>query len=84
MTTAKEFVEFWFKNSVHPDERYGMRRGQEAVQALVDNLLRAGEAEGFTKKQIESEVGSDVAGYIRASIDRQNMAEDERLRKERK
>jgi hypothetical protein len=43
-------------------------------------LIQAAEAEGFTRGQIEAEIGGDIAGYIRASIDAQNKAEDERLR----
>ena len=80
MATAKEFVEFWIENSVHPDERYGVRRGQEAVQRLADALIQAAEAEGFTRGQIEAEIGGDIAGYIRASIDAQNRAEAARIR----
>lgn len=82
MATAKEFVEFWLENSVHADERYGVRRGSEAVQHLADNLVRAAEGEGFSKSQIEAEIG-DLYDYIRASIDRQNTAEDTRLGKQR-
>jgi hypothetical protein len=81
MVTAKEFVEFWLENSVHADERFGPRRGCEAVQHLADNLVRAAEVEGFTKQQMEAELGDELTHYIRASIDRQNKAEDTRLGK---
>jgi hypothetical protein len=82
MATAKEFVEFWLEVSVHPDEQYGPQRGREAVQALADELVHAAEAEGFTKAQVEAEIG-ELPEFIRASIDRQNAAERDRLKKER-
>jgi hypothetical protein len=84
MASAEEFIEFWLENSVHPDERFGIRRGREAVQQLADDLVRAAEAQGFTKEQVEAELGGDLAGYIRTSIDKQNKAEDDRLRKNEK
>ena len=83
MATAKEFVEFWLENSVHPDEQFAVRRGRVEVQQLADNLVRAAEGQGFSKQQIEAELGGDIYEYIRASIDRQNKAEDQRLAKNR-
>ena len=83
MATAKEFVEFWLGNSVHADEQYGVRRGSEGVQHLVDALVQAAEQQGFTKAQMEAEIG-DLYEFIRASIDRQNNAEDKRLGKPRR
>lgn len=78
MATAKEFVEFWLDTSVHPDEEFGTRRGRDAVEELVDNLVRKAEEQGFTKGEIEAEIG-DLYDHIRASIDRQNRDEDKRL-----
>lgn len=78
MASAKEFVEFWLVSSVHPDELYAVRRGRKAIQQLADNLVRAAEEQGFTKAQVEAEIG-DLYTFIRASIDRQNKAEDDRL-----
>ena len=81
MATPKEFVEFWLENSVHPDEQFGLRRGRPPVQQLADNLIRAAEDQGFSKQQIEAELGGDIFAYIRFSIDQQNDAEHERLEK---
>ena len=53
MATAKEFVEFWLQNSVHADEQFGARRGRVEVDQLVDNLVRAAEAQGFTRQQLD-------------------------------
>ena len=83
MASAKEFVEFWLENSVHPDEQFGPKRGREAVQRLADNLVRAAEEQGFTQAQMEAEIGN-LYDFIRASIDQQNQAEDARLAKDKR
>lgn len=83
VANVKEFVEFWLQNSVHPDEQFGLRRGREGVQHLVDSLLRAAEGQGFNRAQIEAELG-DPYEYIRASIDRQNATQNKSLGKDKK
>jgi hypothetical protein len=83
VATAKEFVEFWLENSVHADEPLGTRRGRPEVQQLAENLVRAAEAQGFARQQIEAALGGDIYDFIRASIDRQNKAEGSRLSKEK-
>ena len=82
MATVKEFVEFWLENSVHADEQLAARRGREDVERLVDNLVRAGEDQGFTKQQMEAELGGDLYAHIRASIDSQNKSEIKRRKEE--
>jgi hypothetical protein len=83
VATIKEFVEFWLENSVHADEPLGPRRGRADIQELVDRLVRFAEGQGYSKPQIEAEIG-DLHKYIRASIDQQNTDEAARLRKEPK
>lgn len=82
MATAREFVDFWLANSVHPDEQYGVQRGEKAVWQLVDGLIEAARGQGFAKAQIETEIG-DLYGYIRTSIDKQNAMETGRLQRNR-
>jgi len=82
LATAKEFVEFWLENSVHPDEQFGRKQDGVAVERLVEGLLVAAEAQGFSKKQMEDELGGDIHSYIRNSIDSQNADERARLEKE--
>ena len=79
--TAKEFVDFWLDVSVHADEQDGPRQDHAAVQQLADNLLAARD-QGFSKEQVEAELGDDLEASIRASIDRQNVDEATRLRNE--
>jgi hypothetical protein len=83
VATAKEFLDFWLENSVHADEQYEAGRGQADVQRLADHLVRAAEEQGFSKQQIEAELGGDIYAIIRSSIDRQNQSEEERLRKDK-
>jgi hypothetical protein len=83
VATAKDFVDFWLENSVHADEQFQVKRGRAEVDRLVENLVRAAEAQGFTRKQIEDELGGDIRAFIRASIDRQNSSEEARRRGER-
>lgn len=83
MATAKEFVEFWLENSVHPDEQFAVRRGQPEVEELVRRLLVAAESQGFTRQQIEVELGGDISAHIRESIESQNTAEDARRKLDR-
>jgi len=81
VATPKEFVEFWLENSVHADEQYSPRRGRKSVQRLADNLVIAAQSQGFTKAQLEAEIGN-LYDYIRAMIDQKNKTEDERLAKD--
>ena len=79
MATAREFVEFWLLKSAHPDEQFSVRRGRAAIRQLADNLIRAAEGEGFTRTQIEVELGGSIYSHIRRRIAQQNAAEDLRL-----
>jgi hypothetical protein len=78
VAATREFVEFWLENSVHADEQFGAKRGRVEVDRLVGSLVQAAEAQGFTRQQVEDELGGGMRGFIRASIDWQNEAEDTR------
>lgn len=80
MATVREFVDFWLENSVHADEEFGPRRGRQAIEQLVQNLIRAADDQGITKAQIEAELGSPY-DFIRARIDEKNRNEASRLKK---
>ncbi|WP_143668643.1 hypothetical protein [Streptomyces sp. Alain-F2R5] len=82
MSTAKEFVEFWLKNSVHADEQFSVRRGRPEIDELVRRLLTAAKDQGFAQEQIEAQLGGDIYDYIRSSIDSQNAQETSRLKRD--
>jgi hypothetical protein len=75
MTAAREFVDFWLENSVHADEQMVARRGREDVLKLTDRLIVAANRQGFTKQQMEAEIG-DLYSYIRNSIDNSERRRD--------
>jgi hypothetical protein len=79
MTAAREFVDFWFTNSVHPDEQLSARRRRGSVQELADKLVVAASGQGLTREQVEAEIG-DIYAYIRTGIDFQNVTETARLK----
>ncbi len=81
MPAAREFVDFWLENSVHADEQMSARRGREQIQTLTDRLVAAASGEGFTRPQIEAEIG-DLFGYIRARVDAKNAGETARWRRD--
>jgi hypothetical protein len=78
-SAAKEFIEFWLQNSVHADEQMVGRRGREAILKLADRLVVAAGHQGFSKQQIDAEIG-DICTHIRASVDAKNSSETTRLR----
>lgn len=79
MSDASDFADFWITNSVHSDEQMSHRRGREDVQKLADRLVVAANYQGFTKEQMEAEIG-DLFSYIRERVDSQNIGETKRLR----
>jgi hypothetical protein len=80
VATVKTSVEFWLENSVHADGRSGPYRGRADIREMAERLVRFAEGQGYTKQQIESEIG-DICGYIRAGIDRLNAGDTARLKK---
>ena len=79
MPAVREFVDFWLTNSVHADEQMVGRRGREDIVKLADRFAVAANCQGFTRQQIEAEIG-DIYAYIRARIDSENVHETARLR----
>jgi len=63
--------------------KYRPRRGRTEIQQLADNLVRAAEGQGFSREQMEAEIGGDIYAFIRASIDLQNADETARLKNEK-
>ncbi|MCC8964514.1 hypothetical protein H8A95_19880 [Bradyrhizobium sp. Pear76] len=82
MASAKEFVDFWLENSVHADEHFGVRRGRPEIDELVQRLLVAAMAQGFSEDQVQAELGGDIHAFIRTRVDEQNAEEASRLKRE--
>jgi hypothetical protein len=81
VTQAREFADFWLKNSVHAAEQIVARRNRKAVPALADKMIRAAKDQGFAQDQMEAEI-RDIYAYIKASIETQNINETAGLRRD--
>lgn len=80
MATAREFLDFWVENSVHADEAFSPRRGDEAFAELAQRLVVAAQAEGFSAAEIEAETGADIRSYIKKLVGQRNAGEATRLK----
>jgi hypothetical protein len=65
MEQAKEFVEHWLESLS------AVQRDSAEVRHLVNNVVWAARTKGFTKAQMEAELGSDIYDFVHANICRQ-------------
>lgn len=79
---AREFLDYWIKNSVHASEQYGSRGGGQTARDLADRCAKMGESQNITIADMEGEVG-DLAEYIRTKMVSAEKAEDERTDRHR-
>jgi hypothetical protein len=80
VATIRKSVDFWLENSVHADGQFGPGSSRADVQEMAQRLVRFAEGQGYTRQQIEAEIG-DICGYIRAGIDRRSAGEIARFKK---
>lgn len=78
MGKAREFVDFWIENSVHPAEEYGTPGGSQVTSQLKARCIEMAASEGLSEADIEAEVG-DLSEYIRSKLGNANATEDSRL-----
>ena len=76
-TKAREFIDFWIENSVHPREHYGMPGAEQHVAELVRRLVEAARAQGISEKAMTAEV-ANVTEYVRGKLAEANRAEKDR------
>jgi hypothetical protein len=77
LPTAREFIEFWIQNSVHPAEQYGTPGASQDVAELTRRCVEMAKSEGITEKAIRDEVG-ELAQYIRGRLKAANKSESDR------
>ena len=77
MSKAKEFLDFWVENSVHPAEQYARRAGTIELRDLVERCVEMAESQGFTERDLENEVGN-LPSFIRDLLAKANHTEDAR------
>ena len=73
-TKAREFIDFWIENSVHPREPYGVTSAEQGAEELVRRLVEAAAAQGVSEKDMTAEVG-DLTVFIRSELWNANQAE---------
>jgi hypothetical protein len=74
---AREFIDFWIENSVHPREPYGVTSAEQGAEELVRRLVKAAGAQGVSEKDMTAEVG-DLTEFIRSKLWNANQAEKDR------
>lgn len=77
MSKAKEFLDFWVENSIHPAEQYARRAGALEIRDLVERCVEMAEEQGFSERDLENEVGN-LPNYIRDLLAAANQSEDTR------
>lgn len=75
MSKIREFAEFWAQNSVQPAEHFGLPGASQDVAELVARCVDMASAEGFSRDELEAEVG-DLHDYIGARLRDANRSSD--------
>jgi hypothetical protein len=75
--TAREFIDFWVENSIHPAGHDGNDGATQDVDELVRRCVDMAESQGITEAALQAAVG-DVAAYLRESLKAVNMTEQNR------
>jgi hypothetical protein len=60
---AREFIDYWIKNSVHATERYGSAGAEPDVTELTRRCIAMAAEQGITETAMRDVVG-DIASYI--------------------
>ncbi|MCC8975010.1 hypothetical protein [Bradyrhizobium brasilense] len=77
VSKAREFIEFWIENSVHPVEQYRTIGASQDVAELARRLVAAAKEQGFSDADLQAEIG-DISDYIGDRLKAANRAESER------
>ena len=77
MSKAREFIEFWIENSVHPVEQYRTIGASQDVAELTRRLVVAAKEQGFSEADLQDEIG-EISDYIGDRLRATNKAESER------
>ncbi|WP_027547823.1 hypothetical protein [Bradyrhizobium sp. WSM2254] len=77
MATAREYIDFWTANSVHPAEQYGTAGATQDALELVRRLVDGAKEQGISEDALRDEVG-DLVEYVRGKLKSANQAETDR------
>ncbi|MEZ0081460.1 hypothetical protein [Bradyrhizobium japonicum] len=67
MSKAREFLEFWMQNSVHPAEQRGAAGASQRPEELKARCIEMAGSQGLTLADLEAEVG-DLYKHIEAAL----------------
>lgn len=76
-TKAREFIDFWVENSVHPVEQFRTPGASQDVPELARRCIEMAKGQGLSEEALREEVG-DVADYISGKLSAANKAESDR------
>ncbi|MGY3034140.1 hypothetical protein ACVIIV_003310 [Bradyrhizobium sp. USDA 4354] len=77
MSKAREFVDFWIENSIHPVEQYRTPGASQDVPELTQRLVEAAKGQGISEADLQAEIG-DISDHIGHQLKAANRAESER------
>jgi hypothetical protein len=66
MSKAREFLEFWIQNSVHPAEQRGVSGASQSPEELKARCIEIAGSQGLSPADLEAEVG-DLHQHIEAA-----------------
>ena len=78
MSKAREFIDFWVENSVHPAEQFRAPGASQDEAELTSRLVAAAKEQGISETDLQAEIG-EVRSYIRDKLSAANKAESARL-----
>ena len=77
VSKAREFIDFWLENSVHPAEQFRTPGASQDDAELARRLVAAAKRQGISESDLQVEIGS-VREYIRDKLKEANKADSAR------
>ncbi|MFT4116592.1 hypothetical protein [Bradyrhizobium sp.] len=74
---AREFIDFWVENSIHPAEQYRTVGASQDVAELTRRLIDGAKGQGISEADLRAEIG-DISDYVAERLHAANDAERER------
>jgi hypothetical protein len=61
--SAREFIDYWIKNSLSAAEQFGTNNAEQSLDVLVRRFIGMAESLGLARDELEREIG-DIEVYI--------------------
>jgi hypothetical protein len=79
ITKAREYIDFWIENSIHPAEQHQAAGASQNVPVLVRRLIEGAKGQGISEQEMQDEVG-DLAEYVQGRLAAANQIERDRFK----